>query len=255
MIDSHAHLEMLEKPEEAIERSFNEGLEFIITIVEPTENWKRAIELSEKYEKVYFAAGVHPHNARLFNSDVENLLVKLLQHEKCVALGEVGLDFYYMNSPQKVQIEVFKLQLEIAEALSKPVIIHTRSAFLETISVLEEKGMLDKRTLFHCFSEGPESAVQVASRGCLISFSGNMTYPKAEQIRKSLEVVPIESVLFETDSPFLAPQPKRGKKNEPLFVRYVYEEACKIKEIELSLLVEKIRSNFFSFFSTIDTKQ
>lgn len=252
MIDSHAHLEMLENGDKKIQHAFQSGIKVILTIVDPSEEWEKALKIAEKYERVYLAAGVHPHNARKFDVSLEKILRKILSRDKVLALGEIGLDFYYMNSKKEVQLEVFARQLEIAAELNLPVVIHTREAFLETVEILEQYGFLNEKALFHCFSQGAKEAIFLKEKGVFLSFAGNFTYPKAANIREALVASDIDKILFETDCPFLTPQPKRGKKNEPLFVKYNYEEAAKLKNENLEDFISRIDSNFKNFFKKFD---
>lgn len=252
MIDSHAHLELLENPDEKIVKAFEDGIEYIVAVVDPSENWVSAVEIAERFERIYFCAGVHPHNADAFDKKKEGILVRLLNHQKAVAVGEIGLDYHYMNSSREKQLKVFELHLEIARDCQKPVVIHSRSAFEETVSVLEKKGFLNDRALFHCFSEDSVRAVYLAERGCYMSFAGNMTYPKAENIRSAFKAVPPDRILFETDCPFLSPQPKRGRKNEPAFVRYLYEAGAELRQVDCKTLAFQVRENFLRFFKVLD---
>lgn len=248
MIDSHAHLEMLENPKNKIESALQQGVKKILTIIDPTENWKKALELVENFKQIIFAAGVHPHNARLKEPEVEKILRNLIEHKKAVAVGEIGLDYYYMNSDPEKQKEVFIDQLRLAKEFKKPVIVHSRNAFKDTISVLEKEGYLNENTLFHCFSLGPDEIEFLMEKGCFVSFAGNFTYPKADRIRQALKNAKINKIMFETDCPFLSPQPVRGNKNEPAFVAFNYIEASRILNIDVESLINKVEENFQNFF-------
>lgn len=252
MIDSHAHLELLENPEEKIKAAFEQGIECIVTVIDPSEDWERAVRIVDKFERIYFCAGVHPHNARVFDSEKQEILVSLLSHRKAIAVGELGLDYHYMNSSREAQLNALEIQLEIAKNLNKPVVVHSRSAFEETAAILEKRGFLNEKTLFHCFSEDSEKAVFLASRGCYLSFAGNMTYPKAENIRLAFKSVPLEKIVFETDCPFLSPQPRRGRKNEPAFVKYLYDAGAELRKVERETLATLVRKNFNNFFKVLD---
>lgn len=249
MIDSHAHLEMLEEPEKSIEEAFSNGIKAILTVVDPTENIKRPLELAEKYENIWFACGVHPHNAKEFDANIEEKLIELLSHPKCVALGEVGLDFHYNFSNPALQKVVFKSQLDIAARIGLPVIIHTRKAFQETLDILNAKFEHLSGVLFHCFSQGAKEAELILSKSGYISFAGNITYPKAEELRDAAQVVPLEKMLVETDCPFLTPQPVRGKKNKPLFIIHTYELLSRVKGSSIDTVAQKAAENFERFFN------
>ncbi|MCX7831498.1 MAG: TatD family hydrolase [Actinobacteria bacterium] len=252
MIDSHAHLEMLVDPENKIRSAFQQGVKRILTVIEPTEDWKKAINLVENFDHILFSAGVHPHNAKLNEPQVEELLINLLEHKKAVAVGEIGLDYHYMNSDPQKQKEVFINQLRLAREFKKPVIVHTRDAFEDTIRILESEGYLNEMTLFHCFSLGPNEIEFLMKKGCYVSFAGNFTYPKADRIREALKKAKIDKIMFETDCPFLSPQPVRGKKNEPAFVAFNYREASRILNLHIEELVKKVEDNFQKFFRIFD---
>jgi len=247
MIDTHAHLEMILDPDEKIKRAVDDGIEVILTIIDPTENWERALEIVEKYSFVYFAAGVHPHNARLFRKK-DRLLEELLSHPKALAVGEVGLDYHYMHSPKKTQLEVFLSQIEVAKEKDRPLIIHTRKAFEDTLKMLDSLDAWGQKVLFHCFSGGKNEADEVVKRGGYISFAGNITYPKAEGLREAAITIPLDRLFAETDCPFLTPQPRRGEKNEPAYVKFVYAFLANLKDIEVEELIVITRNNFKNFF-------
>lgn len=247
MIDAHAHLEMLLNPEEKIKRAVDGGIELILTIIDPAEKWEQALEIVEKYDFVYFAAGVHPHNARLFK-EKSKLLEELLSHPKALAVGEVGLDYHYMHSPAEVQQEAFLRQIELAKEKNKPLIIHTRRAFSNTLKILDSLNAWRQKVLFHCFSEGKNEAEEVFKKGGYASFAGNITYPKAEALREAALALPPDRLFAETDCPFLTPQPRRGEKNEPLYVKFVYELLADLKDVSIEELAERVRKNFLSFF-------
>jgi TatD DNase family protein len=248
MIDFHAHLEMLTEPDEKIRAARDNGVEFILTIIDPTENWRQALQIVEKYEFVYFGAGVHPHNARLFNKNVEKLLDELLSHPKALAVGEVGLDYHYQHSLPQKQQEVFLAQAEIAFKKNKPLVIHSREAFVDTVALLDSCKAWELKVVFHCFSGGKKEAEEVLDRGGFISFAGNLTYPKAGTIREAALRVPPGRLLVETDCPFLTPQPKRGKKNQPVFVKYTYEFLADLKGLSFDELKDQTKRNFAVLF-------
>ncbi len=247
MIDTHAHLEMLENPDEKVERAFYGGVSYIVTVVDPTENWVAPVELAKRYDRVFFICGIHPHQARLADKETVRILRELADHKKCIGVGEIGLDYFYMNSPEKKQIDIFKMQLEIAGEKEMPVVVHTRNAFEETLKIIDLMGVA-KTVIFHCFSEDADEMREVVNRGYFVSFSGILTYPKAQNVKNAAEKVPLDKVLFETDSPFLSPQPVRGEKNQPLYVKYVYEEFATLREMEIASLKNTVRSNFLKAF-------
>jgi TatD DNase family protein len=181
---------------------------------------ERAVAVAEKYEGVYAAVGVHPHDARLFDDEAERRLLSILRGGgRVVALGEIGLDFHYDNSPREVQREVFARQLRLAKDEDLPVIIHSREADEETVEILRAEMSGAKRGgIMHCFGGSRRMAEAVLGLGFMISFAGNVTFKKAEALREVARAVPLERLLVETDCPYLAPVPFRGRRNEPAFV-------------------------------------
>jgi TatD DNase family protein len=202
---------------------------------------------------VYAAVGVHPHDAKLYDDKAERHLIDLIAStDKIIAWGEIGLDFYYDHSPRDVQENAFRKQIREAEALGLPIIVHSRDANDETVTILREEcdGNQDFRGgIMHCFGGTPEMAQDLMEIGFLISFSGNVTFKKAENIRDSARVVPLDRLLIETDCPFLAPMPHRGKRNEPAFVVNTAEFLAELHGLELGVLAEATTRNFTDFFS------
>lgn len=225
-VDSHAHIDGPEfdaDRNDVIQRARDAGVSAILNIGtgDPhTGVLERAVELAEKHSDVYTAIGTHPHDARLFDADAEALTLKLIsESSRVIAWGEIGLDFHYDNSPRDVQLKVFQRQLQLASEAKLPVIIHTREAETETIEALEInwKGSAQPG-IMHCFSGSPWLAEQALELGLYISFSGIVTFKKAEELRAIAKQVPLDRLLIETDCPFLAPVPFRGKRNEPAYV-------------------------------------
>ena len=225
-VDSHAHIDGEEfdaDREEVIERARAAGVRAILNVGTGDPhggNFERAVAVAEKYEGVYAAAGVHPHDARLYDDEAERLLLDVLRGSgRVVALGEIGLDYYYDNSPREVQREVFARQLRLAREEGLPVIIHSREADEDTAEILrrelEGSGV---RGMMHCFGGGKALADSALGLGFMVSFAGNVTFKKAEALREVAAVVPLERLLVETDCPFLAPVPFRGRRNEPAYV-------------------------------------
>lgn len=239
---------MLKNPEEKIERAFASGISFIVTIVDVLREWERALQLVEKYERIYFAAGLHPHDGDRFTPEAEARLLSLASHEKCVAIGETGLDFYYMHSSKKGQEKAFRRQIEIALETGKPVVVHTRDSFGQTLNILRGYNGIRGRVLFHCFSQDEKAAEKALFLEPVFSFAGNITYPKADGIRQAAIFLPANRILVETDCPFLSPQVVRREKNEPAFVRYTFEYISALKRINSEKLAEQISCTAGKFF-------
>jgi TatD DNase family protein len=225
-VDSHAHIDGEEfdaDRDEVVARARAASVRAILNVGTGDPhcgNFERAVAAAERYEGVYAAAGVHPHDARLYDDEAERRLIEVLRgSERVVALGEIGLDYHYDNSPREVQREVFARQLRLARDLGLPVIIHSREADEDTAEILrrELEGSGTKGVM-HCFGGGPGLAEAALGLGFMLSFAGNVTFKKAEALREVAAAVPPERLLVETDCPFLAPVPLRGRRNEPAFV-------------------------------------
>jgi TatD DNase family protein len=225
-VDSHAHIDGEEfdaDRDEVVARAREAGVRAILNVGTGDPhggNFERAVAVAERYEGVYAAAGVHPHDARLYDDAAERRLLGVLRGSKrVVALGEIGLDYHYDNSPREVQREVFARQLRLARAEGLPVIIHSREADDDTAEILRrELEGPDARGVMHCFGGRPGLADAALGLGFMVSFAGNVTFKKAEALREVAAVIPPDRLLVETDCPFLAPVPLRGRRNEPAFV-------------------------------------
>ena len=225
-VDSHAHIDGEEfdaDRDEVVARARAAGVRAILNVGTGDPhggNFERALEVAERYEGVYAAAGVHPHDARLYDDAAEQSLLGVLRgSERMVALGEIGLDYHYDNSPREVQQEVFARQLRLAREEGLPVIIHSREADEDTAVILRrELDSSGTRGVMHCFGGGPALAEAALGLGFMVSFAGNVTFKKAEALREVAAAVPLERLLVETDCPYLAPVPHRGRRNEPAYV-------------------------------------
>jgi TatD DNase family protein len=251
LVDSHCHLnfpEFKEDIDQVIANASDNQVKYMLTVNTRLSETQAVKNIAEKYENVFCSVGIHPHDSKDYND--QSLVDKLISHTnhpKVVALGETGLDFFYNNSDRDDQINCFKMHLEAANKLDMPVIIHTRDADEDTISCLNENP--NTKGVFHCFSGSSEFARQGLDHGLYISFSGIITFKKAEALRDVVRYVPLEKMLVETDSPFLAPLPHRGKRNEPAFTRYVAELVANIKGISSEEVAEVTTQNFFKLFS------
>jgi TatD DNase family protein len=219
-IDSHAHLEMEEfdgDRDEVVGRAADAGLTAIIAVGTTIPDCEKAVALTRLYPTVYAAVGIHPHEVKEIDSGTYDALRALARQEKVVAIGEIGLDFFYNHSPREVQVRCFAEQLDLALELDLPVIIHDREAHAETLRILQQaKGHL--RGVLHCFSGDAAMARECLEMGFYLSVAGPVTYKKADQLREVAREIPDERLLIETDAPYLAPQPWRGKRNEPAYV-------------------------------------
>jgi len=259
--DSHAHIDGPEfeaDREEVIERARSAGVSVILNVGtgDPHSGaFERAIELGKKHESVYTAIGTHPHDARLYDDQVEDKIKSLIKSERVIAWGEIGLDFHYDNSPRDVQIAVFKRQLQAARECDLPVVIHTREAESETIEILKsDYAGVERRGVFHCFSGSMQLAQRAIELGFMISFSGIVTFKKADELREVAKQVPLDRLLIETDCPYLSPIPHRGKRNEPAYVVEVARCLAGLHGVEVEEIGRVTTENFNRFF-TITSSQ
>jgi len=256
-VDSHAHIDGSEfdaDRDEVIQRARAAGVTTILNVGtgDPHSGaLERAVELAEKHPDVYTAIGTHPHDARLFDQKAEQLILSLIkQSSRVIAWGEIGLDFHYDNSPRDVQLEVFRRQLQLACDVNLPVIIHTREAEAETIEILKShRPSGGPPAIMHCFSGSLWLSQQALELGCYISFSGIVTFKKAEDLRETAKQVPLDHLLIETDCPFLAPVPFRGKRNEPAYVVEVARCLADIHEKPVEEIGRITGQNFANVFN------
>jgi len=244
LFDTHAHLndERFEEDRESLISSFKEnGISYVCEIGYDLESSKRALELSEKYDFIYAVLGVHPHDSSKLTDKGLMELEKMLSHEKAVALGEIGLDYYYDNSERDVQRYWFAQQAELAKSLKCPISVHTRDAMEDTLNILKAHGGGDG--IIHCYSGSVESAKILLNMGYYISFAGPVTFKNANTALDVIRYVPNDRMLIETDSPYLAPVPHRGKRNCPLYVREVAAKIAEIKGMDFEEVAEITTKN------------
>jgi TatD DNase family protein len=255
-IDSHAHIDGPEfdaDRDDVIQRAQEAGLSAILNVGTGDPHGgalERAVELGDKQESVYTAVGIHPHDARLFDDRAEERIAQLIrQSPRVIAWGEIGLDFHYDNSPRQVQMDVFRRQLGLARTANLPVIIHTREAEDETIAIIESEWMGSGLPgIMHCFSGSLALAERAVALGFLISFSGILTFKKADDLKAVAMQVPLDRLLIETDCPFLAPIPFRGKRNEPAYVVEVARCLAGLRELSLEEIAKITTENFTRIF-------
>jgi TatD DNase family protein len=256
-VDSHAHIDGPEfdsDRDEVIRRARAAGVSTILNIGtgDPHSGaLERAVELAEAHADIYTAIGIHPHDARLFDAEAEQLIIKLItQSARVIAWGEIGLDFHYDNSPRDVQTKVFQRQLQLAGEATLPVIIHTREAEAETIEILKSQSVGGRPPgVMHCFSGSNWLARQAIDLGFYISLSGIVTFKKAEELRATAKEVPLDRLLIETDCPFLAPVPYRGKRNEPAYVVEVARCLADLHGVSVEEIGRITTANFTRMFN------
>lgn len=254
-IDSHAHIDGHEfdaDRHEVIERAKAAGVSTILNVGtgDPHSGaFERAVELGKSHESIYTAIGTHPHDARLYDDAAEEKIRNLINNEHVIAWGEIGLDFHYDNSPRDVQVDVFKRQLRAARQSDLPVVIHTREAEAETIDILQtEYQAAERRGVFHCFSGSMDLAQRAIEIGFMISFSGIVTFKKADELRAIAKQVPLDRLLIETDCPYLTPIPYRGKRNEPAYVVEVARCLAGLHDMNIEEMARITSDNFNRFF-------
>ncbi|MFN8791538.1 MAG: TatD family hydrolase [Bdellovibrionales bacterium] len=245
-IDMHAHLERLEhSPEEALRLAQAENIQRVITIATEPNDLEPTLTLARKfYPKVFCTLGVHPHEGVLYTDEAEAFIRKNAVSPEVVALGEMGLDYYYEHSPREPQKQAFRRQLQVASELKLPVEIHTRDAEADTVEILKEfRGRVTG--LIHCFTGTQWLAEQCLDLGYNISISGVVTFKNAEDLRKTVAFIPLDRLHVETDAPFLAPVPMRGKQNTPAFMIHTAKLVAQLKGLSLERLAEVTTQNAF----------
>ena len=246
MTDTHAHLDACaDPPAEVIARARAAGVDRIVAIGSGLESCRATLAIAAGAEGISAALGVHPHQAGDDDADRLDELQELLADEHAVAVGEIGLDFYRDYAPRDRQRELFERQLEVAAGLGKPVVVHMRAAEEETAAML---GDFKGTVVLHCFSS-PELLPVALERGYYVSFAGNVTYPKAEELREAARGIPAERLLAETDSPYLSPQPRRGRPNEPANVVHTVAALAEARGEDAAALARRLDENATAAFS------
>ncbi len=254
LIDSHAHIDderFAEDREEMLERARAAGVTTLLAIGTGPGAHKldAALPFAEAHEWIYTTVGIHPHEAKDVTLAHLDELARLARHPKVIAWGEIGLDYFYDHSPRDVQERVFREQMELARVAKLPIIIHCRDAWADCLRVIEEVWRpTGLGGILHCFTSTLEDATRAMDIGFLISFAGNSTYPKTQNLRDIAKVLPLENILIETDSPYLAPQPYRGKRNEPAYVAEVARTLASVRDLAAEEFAARTAGNFRRFF-------
>jgi len=254
IIDTHAHLyydDIVSEMDKVLERAAESGISRIIVPAVDIQTSVKIISLCDKYEMLYGAVGFHPGDIKDTESGDIKLLEEFLQHPKVVAVGEIGLDYYWDVSYKDKQIYFFKEQIEIAKDKNLPVIVHTRNSTKEAVEIITEKYDGNLKGQFHCFSGTSEDLDEILKlENFFVSFCGNVTFKKYKNIN-IIENVPVNKLLSETDTPYLSPEPFRGKRNEPAYIKYTLKKISEIKNIECGKLETAIYRNVMNLFFTI----
>jgi TatD DNase family protein len=260
MIDTHAHLDFPEfdkDREEVIQRFFSQGGTAIINIGVDLERSRKSIEIAERHEKIFATIGFHPHeageNKSLPDDPAFEELKTIAQKKKVKAIGEIGLDYFYYKSKEQIELqkELFLRQIKIADDLNLPVVVHCRDAWEDLYEMISE--WKKNKFVLHCYSGGAEDTEKFLKlQNVFFSFSGNITYPKpedrAKKLSEAVQAIPLDRMMLDSDSPFLAPQSQRGKRNEPIFIEYIAKKVSEIKKIEVEKVIENTTKNAIDFF-------
>jgi TatD DNase family protein len=244
-VDSHCHLQ-IEGGDEHVVRAQAAGVEWMVCVGTDLETSQAALMLADRHADVYAAVGLHPHDASKLGAEW-SLLEPLAVSDACLAIGECGFDLFYEHSPRDEQETTFRFQIRLANDTGKPLVIHSRDAWADTFRVLDDEGV-PERTIFHCFTGGPEEAAAAIERGCYLSFSGIVSFKNADALREAARLTPDDRVLVETDSPFLTPEPYRGRPNEPALVVAVGAALARARGTEPDEIAELTRANAVRVF-------
>jgi TatD DNase family protein len=241
-VDTHCHLFLMEvEPAVAVETARASGIERLICVGVDVETSRRSLEIADSLEGVFATAGVHPHDAQAFDPAASARIEELLHDPRVVAVGECGLDWFRMLSPKEDQIRAFRTHIALSNESGKPLVVHIRDAWADAMRILDEGSA--ERVVIHCFSGDALLARECAARGYWTSFAGNVTYPKNEHLRVAAAAVPLDRLLVETDSPFLAPQKLRGRANAPQNVLFTLRTLAEVRDASTEMLVAATADN------------
>ncbi len=253
LVDSHCHLDFPEFEDDfdaVLARAAEAGVSHMLTICTRVTTFDAILATAERAANLWCSVGIHPHNAASEPEVSAEHLVRMAENPKVVAFGETGLDFHYEHSPRNLQETYFRAHIEASRQAGLPLVVHTRDADADTMRILEDEyGKGPFGGVIHCFSAGRELAERTLAIGFYISFSGIVTFNKAEEIRAVAADVPIERILVETDAPYLAPVPKRGKRNEPAYTAFTAARVAEVKGVSPEALAERTTENFFRLFA------
>jgi TatD DNase family protein len=249
-IDTHAHLfypNFEEDLDQVIQNAKEANVSYILVPATDLKTGQRVIELTEKYDMVYGAVGIHPHDSKDWEPSLIQEIEVLAKHNKIVAIGEIGLDYYYDFSPKERQIEAFKSQIELALKLDLPVIIHNRESDNDMMSIIRSYCGAGLKAQFHCYNSSLDNAMELINMNYMISFTGNITFKKADDLRNIAKHIPPVQLLLETDSPFMTPVPHRGKRNEPSYIKFIAEQIAELHNLRIE---DVARITSFNAFKT-----
>jgi len=251
--DSHAHYndeKYDEDREELIDNMYKEGITKIIVAGSSLETTKSALKIAEKYPHIYATAGIHPHDIANIDKDLKEI-EELAKHEKIVAIGEIGLDYYFVKDNKEEQKQGFIKQIELANKLDLPIVIHSRDAYIDTLDVLRNYAFPNKKGVFHCCQLNQELIKEALNLGFNISFAGPVTFKNSKNVKECLDLIPLDRLQIETDAPYLSPEPLRGTRNNSINMKITAQKIADLKEISLEELAKVTYENTLRMFEKI----
>ncbi|MBX7149809.1 TatD family hydrolase [bacterium] len=257
LVDSHCHLSFKDYPlaerDAVISRAREAGVKTLITIGagEAVAGNEEALAIAKTDPHIYSTVGIHPHDASVVTPEIIAHLENLALHPKVVAIGEIGLDYHYEHSPRDIQRQVLANFIKLAQKIKKPIMIHDRDAGDETYEMLKTHGVKPGEVMIHCFTGSMELAKKYLDLGTYLSFTGIVTFKKSDELREVVKITPLNQMLIETDSPYLAPVPFRGKTNEPAYVKYVAQKVAEIKGLSFDEIARETTQNAHRFFGIL----
>ena len=252
--DSHCHLDypnLYNELDDVVNRAIKNDVKLLLTICTTVESFKRIKLIVDKYKNIYGTFGIHPHETKNFKNMTDALIIGYKnESKKIIGIGETGLDYYYNHSDKNIQKKIFAQHIEAAKELDIPLIVHSRDAEIDTFDILKSYMKNSKlKTIIHCFTGSKDFAKKIINIGCYISISGIITFKGSNELSETISSIPIDKLLVETDSPYLAPIPNRGKSNEPSFITHTIEKLSIIRNIEKKVIIENTTNNFRKLFN------
>ena len=252
MIDSHCHLDrepLISNLNQVLTRAKDVGLEKLLTICTTSSGYNNILDIVSKDPMIYGTFGIHPHETKNYLIQKDEIVKKVKMNSKIIGVGETGLDFYYNNSDKDTQLKSFQNHIEAAMDLNIPLIIHSRNAENETYDILKKNYQKNLKILMHCFTGSTDFALNLVPLNAYFSASGIITFKKSTELQETFKKIPEDKLLIETDSPFLSPEPNRGKKNEPSFIKFTAQKLANLRNIEVDKLILLTSNNFNTLFS------
>ena len=252
MIDSHCHLDrepLLSNLSQVLTRAKDAGVEKLLTICTTTREYPNILDIISRESIIYGTFGIHPHETKNYLIEKDEIVKKVKMSNKIIGVGETGLDFYYNNSDKDTQLKSFQTHIEAAVSLNIPLIIHSRNAENETYDILKKNYQKNLKILMHCFTGSTDLALNLLPLNAYFSASGIITFKNSSLLQETFKKIPEDKLLIETDSPFLSPEPNRGKKNEPSFIKFTAQKLANLRNIEVDKLILLTTNNFNTLFS------